>query len=170
MTREPISLTIADISDFARALRAQAPEGDTGHQSWLNRVARAAGYRNFQHLSALRKEAEPAADDAKVARALRYFDAEGRFARWPSRTGIQALCLWAVWARLPAGEEWSEPEVSAKIDGVTALGDAAQIRRSLAEHRLVTRDRAGSAYRRVERRPPPEARALIAALGKKSAP
>ena len=81
--RQAISLTINDVAGFARALRAEAPDGEAGHQSWLNHIARAAGYRNFQHLSAVRKDAEPPADPGKVARALRWFDDRGRFARWP---------------------------------------------------------------------------------------
>lgn len=162
MARQPISLTIPDVSAFARALRAGEPP--EGHQAWLNRIARAAGYRNFQHLSALRKDAEPPADAAKVARALRWFDEAGRFARWPARQAVRDLCLWAVWARLPPGELGHERAVSALIDAATALKDAAQIRRSLVEMGLLTRSVDGTAYARLERRPPPEARALIAAL------
>jgi hypothetical protein len=167
--RQPISMTIADVSGFARALRHEAPGAEAGHQSWLNHIARAAGFRNYQHLSAARKGAEPPADPAKVARALRWFDAEGRFARWPSKQSVRELCLWAVWARLPPGEEWDERAISARIDDLTALKDAAQIRRSFVEMGLFTRNIDGTGYARVERRPPPEARALIAALGQKSA-
>ncbi len=165
MTRQPIALVIPDMSAFARALRAEAPADDPGHQAWLNRIARAAGYRNFQHLSALRRGAEPPADPARVARALRWFDAQGRFARWPARQAVRDLCLWAVWARLPPATEWHEREASALLDAATALNDAAQIRRSLVETGLLTRNRDGTGYRRIERRPPPEARALIAAVG-----
>jgi len=166
--RQAISLTITDISGFARALRAAAPKAEDGHQSWLNHIARAAGFRNYQHLSAVRKDVEPPADPAKVARALRWFDAAGRFARWPARQNVRDLCLWAVWARLPPGREWHERQISELIDRITALADAAQIRRSLVEMGLLTRQPDGSAYRRVEQRPPPEARALIAALGRGS--
>lgn len=172
MARDAISITIHDVSDFARALRLAAEEGaepggqPAGHQTWLNRVARAAGYRNFQHLSALRKGAEPdpAPDQKALTRALRYFDAEGLFLRWPSRTGVQHLCLWPVWAGLPRGLSMSEREVSARIDALTRFRDAAQIRRTLVEMGLMTRRIDGSDYRRVERPPTPEARALIAAV------
>jgi hypothetical protein len=167
MGRQPVSVVIADVSAFARALRAGDPPA--GHQAWLNRIAQAAGYRNFQHLSAARKQADPPADGAKVARALRWFDAEGRFARWPARQAVRDLCLWAVWARLPPATEWHERKISAIIDGVTALRDAAQIRRSLVEMGLMTRNPDGTGYRRLERRPPPEARELISALGQRMA-
>ena len=162
MARAPVSLTIPDISAFARALRAGDPP--EGHQAWLNRIARAAGYRNYQHLSALRRDVEPPADARKVARARQWFDAEGRFREWPARRAVRELCLWAVWARLPAGEVWDERGVSARIDAVTAMRDAAQIRRGLVEMGLLTRNPDGTGYARIERRPPPEARALIAAL------
>ncbi len=169
MTRQTISLTISDVSGFARALRGQLPGDEAGHQTWLNRIARAAGFRNFQHLSAARKDAEPPADMAKVARARRWFDDQGRFARWPARRGVRELCLWAIWARLPPETEWHERQISALIDDLTALKDAAQIRRGLVEMGLLTRQVDGTGYRRIERRPPPEARALIAALAGKSA-
>ena len=168
MARQPISLTINDVSNFARALRAQIPEEASGHQTWLNRVAKAAGYRNFQHLSAMRREAERPADTAKVTRAMRNFDADGQFAHWPAKTSVQELCLWAVWARLPRGVEWQERAFSELINQITSLKDAAQIRRSLTEHGLVRRESDGSSYRRVERQPTPEAKALITALREKT--
>lgn len=122
MTREAISLTIPDISAFAKALRREAGDDDTGHQAWLNRIARAAGYRNFQHLSATRKGAEPPADARAVARALRWFDDRGRMTAWPSKTGVQKLCLWGLWARLPRGLSMTEREVSAAIDEWSTFG------------------------------------------------
>ncbi|MFD1343617.1 DUF2087 domain-containing protein, partial [Litorisediminicola beolgyonensis] len=73
MTRQPVSLTIPDLSRFARSLRgglAQPP----GQQETLNLLARAAGFRNFQHLSARQRGAPPPADAEAVARALRAFD------------------------------------------------------------------------------------------------
>ncbi len=165
MTRDAVSLTISDLSGFAKALRREVEQGgDAGHQAWLNRIARAAGYRNYQHLSALRKGEEPPADEKAVARALRYFDGDGRMTHWPAKTTVQHLCLWAIWAELASGEELSEREVSARIDTLASFGDAAIVRRTLAELGLVTRSRDGRVYCRVERRPSPEARALIAAL------
>lgn len=166
MTRDVLSLTISDISGFAKALRREVGD-DAGHQVWLNRIARAAGYRNFQHLSALRKGAEPVADDKQVARALRYFDDSGQMTSWPAKTSVQHLCLWVIWAGLPAGETLSEREVSSRIDALSSFGDAAIVRRTLAELGLVTRSRDGRAYQRVERKPGAEARALIAATRSK---
>lgn len=174
MTRDVISLSIEDVAQFARALRREVEAADgapnpekAGHQTWLNRVARAAGYRNFQHLSAARKTAEPLADEKRVARAMRYVDGGGRLAQWPAKTGMQKLCLWLVWAGLPAEEEMSERQISARIDTLTGYGDAAITRRTMVECQMLRRTPDGRVYIRVERRPPPEARALIAAAGER---
>ncbi len=163
MTRDPLSVTIADVSVFARTLRREVGD-DAGHQIWLNRIARAAGFRNFQHLSATRKGAEPPADSQKVARARRYFDDAGRMASWPAKTAVQHLCLWVIWAGMPAGQALSEREVSDRIDQLTGFQDAAIVRRTLIELGLFSRTRDGAVYQRVEQRPHPEARALIRAL------
>ncbi len=167
MAHDAISLSIADVSAFARALRREVADS-AGHQIWLNRIARAAGYRNYQHLSALRRGAEAPADARLLARARRSFDAAGRFAHWPARTQMQHLCLWAVWAHLPAASLMTEREVSRRINACTVLEDAALIRRTMVETGMVTRDQAGTAYQRVERTPPSEGRALIAALRQKA--
>lgn len=165
MTRDAISLTIPDVSAFTRSLRREAAAGETGHQAWLNRVARAAGYRNFQHLSATRKGAAPPADEKKVARALRYFGPEGRLARWPKRSGVQQLCLWPIWAALPKDTAFSERQISARIDELTEFRDAAVVRRVMVEMGLMSRRRDGSDYRRIEQPPPSDALALIRAVG-----
>ncbi|WP_444429852.1 hypothetical protein ACTTAM_16345 [Rhodobacter capsulatus] len=62
MPRQSIPLAIADLSQFSRALGAQLavrPDRAPSHLSLLNMLARAAGFRNFQHL---RAGAVPAAD------------------------------------------------------------------------------------------------------------
>ena len=63
---------------------------------------------------------------------------------------MRELCLWVIWARLPARERWSERQISALIDEHCSFHDAAQIRRSLIEMQLLTRNRDGSDYARVE--------------------
>jgi hypothetical protein len=104
------------------------------------------------------------ADPDRVTRALRVFDAEGRMARWPNKTQLQVLCLWALWARLPALREMTEPEVNAVLKDGSTFGDHVLLRRSLIDHGLATRTADGRSYRRAERRPPADARALLAAL------
>lgn len=162
MSKEPLSLTIPDLSGFAKALRAGLAQPPS-HLEMLGLIARAAGFRNYQHLKARLAEVPPEPlDDRAVTRAARFFDASGQFTDWPGKTGVQRLCLWVIWAQLPPEARWTEREISARIDGMCRFRDAAQIRRSLIEHGLLARERDGSDYRRIECRPPPEARALIA--------
>lgn len=168
MAREPIPLTIPDLSRFAKALRA-ALERPTGHQSMLNAIARAAGYRNFQHLKAdaCAGDATPA-NRRDVERALAWFDAEGRLAGWPGRYKIQTLCMWAVWAQLPDRQALSERDVSTLIDALTLFRDAAQIRRALVDAGLLRRSADGSDYRRVGERPGATERAVMAAVSQRA--
>ncbi|MBP7001192.1 DUF2087 domain-containing protein [Amaricoccus sp.] len=172
MPRNPIPLATGDVSAFARALSAQlraAPE-PPGHLTLLNMLARAGGFRNFQHLraadaAAARLAAPPPVpetlDHRLVERALRLFDAGGRLLRWPSRRGMQDLCLWPLWARLPAERELHERDVNAILREATCFDDPAILRRTLFDLGRVTRRRDGAGYRRLEIRPPAEARALI---------
>ncbi|MFZ5961493.1 DUF2087 domain-containing protein [Thalassococcus sp. BH17M4-6] len=162
MSRETIPLTISDLSQFAKALRAELPDPPK-QLEMLGMVARAAGYRNYQHLRA-RAEPAPVVDEKRVTRALRYFDAEGRLAQWPARTAIQMLCCWVIWAQLPAREVMTERQISARIDALTGFRDAAQIRRSLIEAGALSRTTDGSEYIRVERPMPADARALLQRL------
>ncbi|WP_370206260.1 DUF2087 domain-containing protein [Pararhodobacter marinus] len=173
MTRDLIPLTTPDVSHFARALSRQMPEaGKPSHLELLNMLARAAGFRNHQHLRAAhaaraRLDA-PAPDEgfdaARVERALGCFDAGGMLARWPARRNLQILCLWALWARLRPGAVLDERGLNAALDGWHAFGDRALLRRDMIGLGLMTRSPDGRAYRRVEQRPPPEARALIRLL------
>ncbi|SPF80739.1 DUF2087 domain-containing protein [Pseudoprimorskyibacter insulae] len=162
MTRDVIELTIPDLSHFAKALRSSL-EGSPSHAEMLGHIARAAGYRNYQHLRA-RHEPQPQADLRRVERALRLFDDAGLMLRWPGKHSLQGLCLWAVWAQLPPREAMTERQISQRIDTLTAFRDAAQIRRGLIEHRLASRNIDGSAYHRVEQGPSPEARLVIRAV------
>ncbi|MEM7270807.1 MAG: hypothetical protein AAF401_16340, partial [Pseudomonadota bacterium] len=54
MSREAIPFVAEDISAFAKALGQQLKLAETppGHVALLNMVARAGGYKNFQHLKA----------------------------------------------------------------------------------------------------------------------
>lgn len=167
MARDAIALEIDDVSAFARALRSALGQEPAlpGHQGFLNHVARAAGFRNYQHLKT-RGAAEPAApvDPRRLAAVLRCFDQAGRMARWPGRTSLQETALWALWSRLPGRAELTEPEVNALIDRWHLFGDRALLRRSLVAHGLARRNPDGSGFRRIEAAPPAEARALLRAL------
>jgi hypothetical protein len=179
MSRTPIALASADISALARSLREQLkPLGEIpSHVAMLNMLAKAGGYRNFQHLKAEAEappvaavvEAPPVAppepvDAARVARVAGAFGSRGELLRWPSKTSHQELCLWALWARYPAREIMDERGISAWLNARHEFGDAALLRRTLVTMGLVTRTQDGREYRRVERKPPPDLVALLARL------
>ncbi len=162
MSRDVISLTIDDLSQFCKPLRSDLPQGPS-HAQMQGLVAKAAGYRNYQHLRARNAPKAPA-DRKQVERALRCFDAQGLFEAWPARTAVQYLCVQAIWAHLPPRETLNERQISACIDEHCVLRDAARIRRTLVELKLLERNKDGSVYQRLEQPVPPEAEALIAAL------
>ena len=171
MTRDQLSLTLPDVSAFARSLRASLGEAAPSHQALLNLVARAGGFRNHQHLRAVQRGAPPVApvDGEALRRALARFEAEGRLLSWSSRRKIRELCLWPIWAALPPRALLSERQIGAQIDALTVFRDAAQVRRSLIEDGRLTRKPDGSAYRRLERAPDPTALALIRAVAARRA-
>lgn len=174
MSKDLIPLSTPDLSSFARALGRQMKErGDSpSHLEIVNMLARAAGFRNHQHLRAahaanLRLSAPPPpeiVDYRQVERALALFDDAGRFVRWPARRQMQVLALWALWAGLPAEQPLGERQVTALLRDAHLFGDAALLRRELCDMGLLRRNRDGSRYERCEKRPPAEARDLIRRL------
>lgn len=179
MSRIPLPLIAEDISAFARSLGSQLTAKGTppSHLELLNMLARSGGFRNFQHLRALARPAttpparpEPSASPAppvspeRLKRLARLFDAEGRLVRWPSRRGLEQSCLWAVWSRVPARRDMSEPELREELALLHTFGDHALIRRGLCDLGLMTRTPDGRVYRRVEARPTAEAQALLELL------
>jgi len=182
MSRTLLPFHTEDVSAFARALGGQLRDCDhvPGHVELLNMLARAGGCRNFQHFRAQAAaraaveappETEPAVDYVRLRRSLRLFDADGRLLHWPPKLRERELCLWVLWAAVPPRCGLSEKEVNRLLDGRHDFGDYALLRRWLVDLGLMERTRDGSVYRRVERRPPPEARALIGVLARRgSAP
>ena len=169
MTRPTIPLHIADLSAYARSLAKELGQAPS-HLTLLNKLAKAAGFRNFQYLRASEKAGQTLAptpqalpDLTRVSAALRHFDNAGKMTTWPARTAIQHLCLWALWARLPK-EMLTERQISQTLTQHHHFGDPAILRRTLCELHLVTRTPDVSTYQRLERPPPPDARALITAL------
>ncbi|MFG1418287.1 DUF2087 domain-containing protein [Xanthobacter sp. V0B-10] len=178
MSRPVFPLAADDISAFARALRGQLARCDhlPSHLELLNMLARAGGHRNFQHFRAVAEGAEDATpravqppagpvaepvDEKRVERVARLFDAEGRLTRWPGKESWRHLCLWALWSTLPAGETFAEREINARLNARHLFEDHALLRREMADRGMVWRTADGRAYRRIEQRPPAEARALI---------
>lgn len=169
--REPISLTIPDLSAFSRDLaRALADNPTPGHLALLNMIARAAGYANFQHLRAQHSAraavmAEAAGPDwQRLLEALRHFDDKGSLIRWPAKTVMQYLCVSALWARLPKGQVMTERQISALLNGWHSFGDAAILRRTMVERKRLSRTPDGREYLRVESAISRDEAALISTL------
>lgn len=173
MPRTLLPFAVDDISALAKSLRTQlsARTEPPGHVEMLNMLARAAGRRNFQQFRA-QTAADPAPptpdpepDRALVERTARHFDAEGRLATWPAKTSQQSLALWGLWSRIPPETVFSEVGFNQQLNTLSQIGDPALLRRSMVHADLVSRTDDCRDYRRIERRPPPDALALIRRLG-----
>ena len=161
MSRTTLPLLARDVSQMARHMARELESCDAApsHVQMLNMLARSAGYRNFQHLRAqwdaetrLSQPPPPPpepVDHRRVLRVGRHFDGDGQLLRWPKKAGERLLCLWALWAAIPAGRTFAEA-------GINLI-----LCRALCDHGLMERTSDGRVYRRVERPPPADARALI---------
>ncbi|UWR48061.1 DUF2087 domain-containing protein [Phaeobacter inhibens] len=172
MTRKSLPLQVDDLSHFSRALARQLGEASPPHLTLMNMLARAAGFQNLQHQRAVQaaagrlaqvKTAAPA-DHRLIERTLTQFDASGRLLRWPSRRGVQTLALFGMWAVFPTDTLLSEAEVNRILLAEHDFKDPATLRRTMISCGLLTRQRDGSNYRRIEQEPPTEAKALISRL------
>jgi len=169
MTKTTIPLRADDLTDFTRSLSRQLGGASPSHLTLMNMVARAAGFQNVQHMRAAqaaqrRIEArmdQPPADMRTVERTLQQFDPQGRLRQWPSKRAVQTLALWALWATIPAGQTLRESEVNAHLAEEHGFNDPATLRRTMISCGLLTRQRDGSEYQRVEQEPPSEAKAVI---------
>jgi hypothetical protein len=175
MSKSVFPFYASDISTLARSLHGQLAGCDhtPGHVELLNMLARAVGSRNFQHFRAqviaerklLRRDDVPApVDFVELQRLARYFDANGRWIRWPSKFRDQEPCLWVLWSKLPPRKVLSERELNELLLANHRFEDPALLRREMKDHGMVTRTIDGREYRRVERKPPPTALALIRLL------
>ncbi|MBA3040401.1 MAG: DUF2087 domain-containing protein [Alphaproteobacteria bacterium] len=165
-----------DLSALARTIKREleARSETPGHVEILNILSRAAGFRNYQHLKASRTaetrlatvpEPQPEVDFRRVETAARCFDVNDVLLRWPGKTNLQALCLWKLWSFFPAEVEMTERQVNDLLKRHHAFGDHVLIRREMVNMRLLSRTADCRSYRRVERRPPPDALALIRGSG-----
>ncbi|MCX7558550.1 DUF2087 domain-containing protein [Sulfitobacter sp. F26204] len=172
MSKEAIPLTVADITPFARNLSKalKQAEGVPTHLALLNMLARAAGFRNYQHMRASQSARDrlakvvPVTDFKRVEKCLQQFDAAGVMLRWPAKRSVQEICLWVMWSLFPRGEVMQEQDVNGILNKAHAFDDAALLRRSLIGMTLVSRKSDGTNYRRIEQIPPPEAVAVIRAV------
>jgi hypothetical protein len=172
MTRPVFPYYTSDISELARSLHSQLVvcEHIPGHVELLNMLARAAGSRNFQHFRAKmvaehrligRAEVTDPIDYAELQKLSRYFDANGRWIRWPTKFSHQDPCLWVLWSKVPPRRTFSEREITELLTANHLFEDPALLRREMSERGMMTRTLDGRVYRRVERRPPQPALALI---------
>ncbi|KKB10060.1 DUF2087 domain-containing protein [Devosia chinhatensis] len=165
MSRQIQSMTIADLSAFARTLREQIGKHDglPSHVEMLNMLARAAGFRNFQHFKAASATAVPLepVDLKLVEKVSRHFDRQGVLMRWPAKNSLQPLCLWALWSHMEPGRDYSDAENTALLNAWASFGDHALLRRAMADMGYVDRTPDGRTYRRIEQKPPGELSALL---------
>jgi hypothetical protein len=70
-----------------------------------------------------------------------------------------------MWSRLPAGEVFTEREISEMLADWHSFGDHALLRRGMVDARLVSRTVDGREYRRIEQRPPSELSPLLRRIG-----
>jgi hypothetical protein len=172
MSRTVLPLHAGDISAFARSLNHQiaGSERTPSHVELLNMLARSAGFRNYQHFRAQagarariesHEPPQPAVDYVEIQRLSRHFDAKGRLQQWPGKQSQRIPCLWVLWSRIPARKAFSEHELNQLLKANHQFGDPALLRRELFDNRMVSRTADCREYRRIERRPPPEAVALI---------
>ncbi len=173
MSRIPLPLYVGDMSQFARALGKQLSglERAPKHVELLHMLSKANGFRNFQHYKAQQEAAgsvpreksatPPDLNEVLVRRIIRYFDAAGVLSRWPKKYSHQGICLWVLWARIPARQVFHEQELNGLLRAMHAFGDHALLRRELVDRGLMRRTADGREYRRLERRPSPEAVAVI---------
>jgi hypothetical protein len=187
-TRELTPLHAADLSTFAKQLRAQlalrldSGAGLPGHVEMLNLLARAAGHRNVQALQAAARARAPAADTpvhrwhgprdplltADADRTLRLFDSAGRLTRWPSRRPEQVLALWCLWLAFDGKRRYSEREVNEIINTQHTFGDHCLLRRELVELKLLARTPGGERYGKLPARPDDATAALLRALRRRT--
>ena len=186
MPRELTPLVAADLSTFAKTLRAawaareERGAGVPSHVELLNLLARAAGHRNVQALRAARPSVgaraatparsprDPLLTDA-ANRALCLFDAAGRLGRWPTKRALQVLSLWGLWLRFDGKRRYSEREINEVLNAYHAFGDHCLLRRELVELKLLTRTPGGAEYRKLSARPDAEVVGLLGALRQRAA-
>lgn len=166
MSRKALSIHVGDVSALARTLRRSLSEQERvpGHVELLNLLARAGGYRNFQHLKA-DQDAVPVEtaeiNPKRVTKAAGYFDLNGRLSTWPKKHSLRVLCMWVLWSRLPARTPMTELELDERLILDHAFCDHTLLRRWLVDQGLVARTPDGAEYRRVEAQPPAEALAVF---------
>ena len=178
MPKTLLAFYAPDISVLAKSLsaalsvRAESKSAPPSHLEMLNLLARATGARNYQAWRASTpaaptppsiSESEPALSPL-TEKALRVFDEGARMTRWPVARPVQRLCTWYMWSRFEKRRSYTEREVNVLLSPWTTFQAHVIMRRELINDGLVTRERDGSNYQRVDIVPPLEARQFFKAL------
>ncbi|WP_319414472.1 DUF2087 domain-containing protein [uncultured Cohaesibacter sp.] len=172
MSRTTLPFEVGDISALAKSLKKASEKSELppSHVEWLNILARAAGYKNFQHYKAdhnaeqrLKAQPQPAeqADHALIEKALRHIGDDIKLLRWPGRASHRSLVLWWIWSLFPAHISLTEKQVNTLLKARNSFGDHAILRRALVDEQFVTRTPDGSRYQRKEMPPEATARRFI---------
>nr|WP_319512932.1 DUF2087 domain-containing protein [uncultured Cohaesibacter sp.] len=172
MSKQTIPFQVDDISALAKSLKMAAGQANIApsHVEWLNILARAAGYKNFQHFranhAAEQRLATPSRppetiDHHLIEQTLRHISPEATLLRWPSRKTQRDLCLWWLWSLFPAHASLTEGEVNTLLKSKNGFEDHAILRRALVDLQYLTRTANGAEYRRKEMPPPATARTFI---------
>lgn len=184
MSRTPVPFAVGDIAQLARTLRQQLDGRDSvpSHVEMLNLLAKAGGFRNFQHMKAQRAdfvesqaeivaEAQTVsdADIKRIKQVIRHFDSDGRLVRWPKKFTLRMFCLWVMWSRIPARTVLTEPEINALLLDQHHFEDHALLRRELVDRTFVERSADGRQYKRLEYQPPAEVLELFGQIPRQSA-
>ncbi len=182
MPKTLLAFHVSDISMLAKSLsmalaaRAETKSAPPSHLEMLNLLARSTGARNYQtwrasaHAApsaALVAIAEPALSPL-IKKALRVFDEASRMTRWPVARPVQRFCTWFMWSRFEKRRSYTEREVNALLSPWTTFQAHVTMRRELINDGLVTRERDGSNYQRVDLVPPLEVQQFMKALAVRS--
>jgi len=97
MSRDHIPLQITDLSGLATSLRKQLIKNEDrpSHLAFLGMIARAAGFRNYQHLQSQADKARPLSPQIsqQLDRAVRVFDGGMKMLYWPATTAVKACAF-----------------------------------------------------------------------------
>ena len=161
MSKETTPYNCTDISALAKSLRKQlmSCESFPSHVEMLNILARANGYRNFQHLKNQAPETTANARqlDVAIPRKLQPFMAKDYVLHaWPVKFSIQKLCFWFFACRFQYQQQYTEQEINEVISRFISFDDFALIRRELCNHKLLKRTDDGRHYWRAAATPPEE--------------
>ena len=85
---------------------------------------------------------------AEAARDLGHrLDSQGRLLQWPTKRKFQRAAVFYLIAKFEHDRAYTEPEVGEILDRWAPFRDAALLRRTMIEERLLTRTPDGSEYR-----------------------